>query len=191
VSEGGWQREFGSVAAQSSACAAIWNFQPGYVIEFHSDGNDLIAWLSASQVHFFPTGNTCYMNSLLQSMFNAESFRKAVILECEKEGMAGKPTLLSSLQSLFENMSKGQGHTASTRPLASLLGLDPRIQQDAQEFGRLFFMELESEARGQGWAGVVQAVEGTFKGTMENYIEVRGVLCVYGARFIMVPGPYR
>ncbi|KAG5176375.1 hypothetical protein JKP88DRAFT_265408 [Tribonema minus] len=105
-------------------------------------------------------GNTCYMNSLLQTAFNVPRLRGAV-LSAPKAGGA-----LGGLQRVFEDLRAGYG-AGSTRPLTAAMGIDPRYQQDAQEFGRFLFMSL-LEA---GDEVVTEAVETTFSGYLENYMD--------------------
>lgn len=75
-------------------------------------------------------GNTCYMNSLLQSLYFVGTFKEAVLSAAYAEGSAG-----AELQQIFRDL----GDTDNRRPvntvgLARTLGLDVNIQEDSQEF---------------------------------------------------------
>jgi hypothetical protein len=70
------------------------------------------------------SGNTCYLNSLLQSIYNIPYVRRHAQLP---------------LSGVFDELSAGRA--ARTVPLTNLLGIDVREQRDAGEF----FKELLRE----------------------------------------------
>ncbi|CAM9927509.1 unnamed protein product, partial [Discosporangium mesarthrocarpum] len=122
-------------------------------------------------------GNTCYLNSLLQTMFHVPELRK-VVLEAAVagEGMGGGGTTVPALGLVFSQLSKG-GRAGSTWSLTRAMGIDPQIQQDAQEFGRFLFMNMEEEAVeaaecGDKTGGAVgDTIRKLFSGRLLNYIE--------------------
>ncbi|CAM9431224.1 unnamed protein product, partial [Choristocarpus tenellus] len=124
-------------------------------------------------------GNTCYLNSLLQTMFHVPGLREAVLL-ASKEKAQGEGGTLPALGRVFAHLEKGE-RAASTSPLTRVMGIDPRFQQDAQEFGRMLFMTLEEEAEmaasdGDMECGAVgEVISKLFSGKLINYIECMDV----------------
>lgn len=51
-------------------------------------------------------GNTCYLNSLLQTMYHAPGLRKAV-LEAVQEGECGDGVTVAALAKVFQNLDEG------------------------------------------------------------------------------------
>jgi len=87
-------------------------------------------------------GATCYVNSLLQSLFLNEAFRKDVY--------SWRPTNTTAqstpqaLQKLFCELELSNAAIVDPSPLTKLLNLQTGVQQDAQEFNRLLLQHLET-----------------------------------------------
>jgi ubiquitin carboxyl-terminal hydrolase 7 len=74
-------------------------------------------------------GNTCYINSILQGLYHIPIFRDKIINTTFIEDSIGY-----SLQSVFKNLKETNRNIVDPRILISKLGVDTRIQEDAQEF---------------------------------------------------------
>ncbi|TRY79895.1 hypothetical protein TCAL_10043 [Tigriopus californicus] len=117
-------------------------------------------------------GNTCYVNSFLQIWFHNVNFRQALyewdpeqddeegenetLLEAENYKPRGK---VASLQALFAMMEAVDPNDFITK-----LGLDPQVQQDAQEFSKLFISLLESSLSNQKSLNVRSLIQNQFRG---------------------------
>jgi len=97
-------------------------------------------------------GNTCYVNSVLQCLFALPTFRSAVYaskpeaLQPDKEQ---QKTVIAQLKQLFLEMHHGAVSPVNPAPLANALQLDHAVQQDGQEFMKLFLTLLEGAFRTQ------------------------------------------
>lgn len=74
-------------------------------------------------------GNTCYINSILQGLYHLPIFRDKIINTTFIDNSIG-----CSLQSIFNELKVTNGNIVDPRILISKLGVDIRIQEDAQEF---------------------------------------------------------
>lgn len=75
-------------------------------------------------------GNTCYMNSVLQSLFHSPNFKSAILMSATPAQSFSK-----ELQSLFQELQglpKRRGHHVRPTGLVRSLGLNVNIQEDAQ-----------------------------------------------------------
>ena len=84
--------------------------------------------------------NTCYMNSVLQSMFHCTSYREKVL-----ETMFLQNSIGEKITWLFqEMMSDDDGiYTADPRQVAQALNLNVGTQEDAQEFMLRLFHDID------------------------------------------------
>lgn len=73
-------------------------------------------------------GNTCYMNSILQSLYASEIYRSKILKTKFKENSVGQ-----ELKNLFIDL-KEQNENVNTRPLVHILDINIRVQEDAEEF---------------------------------------------------------
>ena len=114
-------------------------------------------------------GATCYINSFMQSLFQLPSLRKAIYnldtKQLEQEGAGNR--LLSELRHVFAKMEHGVGRTADLRKLVELLEVETGVQQDAQEFSKLFLHYVASQLGVGGHESTSSLVENTFQGSVK------------------------
>jgi uncharacterized UBP type Zn finger protein len=74
--------------------------------------------------------NTCYMNSIVQSLFAMRSFREKLLSAELKKGSIGQ-----ELQSLFQKLQKGSMTSVPIKPygLTAVMEIDIDVQEDAEE----------------------------------------------------------
>ena len=109
-------------------------------------------------------GNTCYANSLLQIWFHNRTFRQA-LYDWDQEDQPGEETqVAASLQKLFAKMEFTRRRHVDPRDFVTQLGINPAIQQDAQEFSKLFISLLEESLSHQRKDWVRRMVETQFRG---------------------------
>ena len=122
-------------------------------------------------------GNTCYVNSFLQIWFHNLKFRKSLydwepgedpeerdnesILEAELYEPRSKA---ASLQALFAMMQFTKRKFVDPQDFICKLGLNPSIQQDAQEFSKLFISLLEDSLAHQKQDSVRTMIQKQFRG---------------------------
>eukprot|EP00890_Picochlorum_soloecismus_P003755 jgi/Picsp_1/4380/NSC_01886-R1_ubiquitin carboxyl-terminal hydrolase 26-like len=86
-------------------------------------------------------GNTCYISSVLQCLFWIKEFRNSVfsasMLELQHNDV------IQSLRNIFVKMHYGPVQRVDPADLISALRLDHSVQQDGQEFMKLFLSLLE------------------------------------------------
>ncbi|KAI3966512.1 hypothetical protein MKW92_038739 [Papaver armeniacum] len=116
-------------------------------------------------------GATCYMNSLLQTLYHLPYFRKAVykMPTTGNELVAGESIPLA-LQSLFYKLQYGKTSVA-TNELTTSFGWNTSysfMQSDVQEFNRVLCEKLEDKMKGTVVEGTIQEL---FEGHHMNYIE--------------------
>ena len=99
-------------------------------------------------------GATCYMNTLLQALFMDEPFRRNVLkwkAEGEKGGEGKKggeekkrcDSVILELQRLFAFLIHSDRKSFNPVALTKLLNLQTNVQEDTEEFSRLFLSFLE------------------------------------------------
>lgn len=113
-------------------------------------------------------GATCYLNSLLQSLYFTDSFRKAVY-QIPTESEAVRTNSAWTLQRLFYRLQKDK-LAVSTSELTSSFGWDTRQifeQQDVQELSRILMEKLEERMKG---TAAEKALPGLFVGKTKTYI---------------------
>ncbi|KAF9965293.1 hypothetical protein BGZ70_005095 [Mortierella alpina] len=114
-------------------------------------------------------GATCYMNSLLQSLFFTNYFRKAVFDIPTAEDEPSKSVALA-LQRVFYQLATSE-HSVGTTELTRSFGwnsLESFMQHDVQEFNRVLQDNLEGKMKGTAAEGAIQKL---FVGKMKSYIK--------------------
>ncbi|KAI8877977.1 cysteine proteinase [Backusella circina FSU 941] len=118
-------------------------------------------------------GATCYMNSLLQSLYFTNAFRKAVY-EIPTENEEPTKSVALALQRLFYHLQYS-AHPVSTTELTRSFGWDSAesfTQHDVQEFNRVLQDNLEAKMKGTPADGAISAL---FKGKMKSFIKCLNV----------------
>jgi len=122
-------------------------------------------------------GNTCYVNSFLQIWFHNSRFRQAMydwepgedpeeqdnesILDAELYEPRSK---VATLQALFAMMQFTKRKFVDPADFICKLGLNPSVQQDAQEFSKLFVSLLEDSLAHQKQLTVRTMIQNQFRG---------------------------
>ncbi|KAL2863310.1 ubiquitin-specific protease UBP15 [Aspergillus lucknowensis] len=114
-------------------------------------------------------GATCYLNSLLQSLYFTNAFRKAVY-QIPTESEASKDNHAWTLQRLFNNIQTSDT-AVSTIELTASFGWDlaqhSLYQQDIQEASRILMDKLEEKMKGTPAEGTLTEL---FVGKTKTYI---------------------
>ncbi|KAI4382644.1 hypothetical protein MLD38_008581 [Melastoma candidum] len=115
-------------------------------------------------------GATCYMNSLLQTLYHIPYFRKAVYHMPTTENDMPSGSIPLALQSLFYKLQYSDTSVA-TKELTKSFGWDTYdsfLQHDVQELNRVLCEKLEDKMKGTVVEGTIQKL---FEGHHMNYIE--------------------
>ncbi|KAJ2779694.1 ubiquitin-specific protease ubp15 [Coemansia javaensis] len=113
-------------------------------------------------------GATCYMNSLLQSLYFTNEFRNAVY-QIPTENDDPQSSVALALQRVFYNLQVS-GDAVDTTELTKSFGWDSIesfMQHDVQEFNRVLQDNLETKMKGTVVDGAVARL---FEGKMKSYI---------------------
>lgn len=118
-------------------------------------------------------GATCYLNSLLQSLYFTNYFRKATYeIPTENDDLVRSVPL--ALQRIFYNMQFSQT-AASTQELLKSFGwdsMDAFFQHDVQELNRVLQDNLENKMKGTPAEGAIRKL---FMGKIKSYIKCKNV----------------
>lgn len=113
-------------------------------------------------------GATCYLNSLIQSLYVTNSFRRAVFqIPTEDEDLSNSAL---ALQRLFYQLQNAKD-AIDTNELTKSFGWDAKqifAQQDVQELSRKLMESLEEKMKG---TKAENALANMFVGKMKTYIE--------------------
>ena len=137
-------------------------------------------------------GATCYMNSLLQTLFMNRAFRRGIFEwsdpdpahggaasgpaspqeEASGDGSAagkgsggrGAKDILPELQRLFAQLQHSARSCYDPAAFTDALSLDTGVQQDAQEFNKLLLSFLEEQLRLSPRRGLAALVPEQFRG---------------------------
>ncbi|XP_018335217.1 ubiquitin carboxyl-terminal hydrolase 7 isoform X2 [Agrilus planipennis] len=118
-------------------------------------------------------GATCYMNSLLQTLYFTNQLRKAVYKMPTESDDSTKSVALA-LQRVFHELQFSD-KPVGTKKLTKSFGweaLDSFMQHDVQEFLRVLLDKLESKMKGTCVEGTVPKL---FEGKMISYIRCKNV----------------
>lgn len=121
-------------------------------------------------VGFKNQGATCYMNSLLQTLFHISYFRKAVYqmpIAAEEKPETSIPL---ALQRVFHRLQYESG-PVDTKELTRSFGwdtIDSFLQHDVQELARVLMDNLEKKMENTPSKGTMKDL---FEGTCKNYIK--------------------
>lgn len=114
-------------------------------------------------------GATCYMNSLLQSLFCTNYFRRAVYQIPTEDDIPHESVALA-LQRVFYHLQTSD-QPVGTNELTRSFGwksLDSFMQHDVQEFNRVLQDKLEIKMKGTPAEGAISKL---FVGKMKSYIK--------------------
>lgn len=121
-------------------------------------------------------GNTCYLNSVLQNLFNVPPLRRALAEYSVSNSTGGSDEFriafdsTVALMSVFEQLQAAKsaarpaGVGASTRKLTQSMQIDPRLQQDASEFRGALIALLED-------AGLGPEVSSALRGVLAHRVQ--------------------
>lgn len=114
-------------------------------------------------------GATCYMNSLLQSLYCTRYFRKAVY-QIPTEDEHPTESVALALQRVFYHLQTSDQPVGTTELTKSFgwKSLDSFLQHDVQEFNRVLQDKLESKMKGTKAEGAIAKL---FLGKMKSYIK--------------------
>ncbi|KAL6654058.1 hypothetical protein ACP70R_007523 [Stipagrostis hirtigluma subsp. patula] len=115
-------------------------------------------------------GATCYMNSLLQTLYHIPYFRKAVYHMPTTENDIPSGSIPLALQSLFYKLQYSDSSVA-TKELTKSFGWDTYesfMQHDVQELNRVLCEKLEHKMKGTVVEGTIEQL---FEGHHINYLE--------------------
>lgn len=118
-------------------------------------------------------GATCYMNSLLQTLYFTNQLRKAVYKMPTEADDSSKSVALA-LQRVFHDLQFSD-KPVGTKKLTKSFGwetLDSFMQHDVQEFLRVLLDKLESKMKRTCVEGTVPRL---FEGKMSSYIKCKNV----------------
>lgn len=158
--------------------------QKGYIkddtitLEVHvaADAPHGVSWDSKKHTGYVGLKNqgaTCYMNSLLQTLYFTNQLRKAVYKMPTESDDSTKSVALA-LQRVFHELQFCD-KPVGTKKLTKSFGwetLDSFMQHDVQEFLRVLLDKLESKMKGTCVEGTVPKL---FEGKMVSYIRCKNV----------------
>ncbi|KAH8116990.1 cysteine proteinase [Phellopilus nigrolimitatus] len=113
-------------------------------------------------------GATCYMNSLLQSLYCTRYFRRAVYQIPTEEDHPTESVALA-LQRVFYHLQTSDQPVGTTELTKSFgwKSLDSFLQHDVQEFNRVLQDKLETKMKGTKADGAISRL---FVGKMKSYV---------------------
>ncbi|XP_063230650.1 ubiquitin carboxyl-terminal hydrolase 7 isoform X2 [Bacillus rossius redtenbacheri] len=148
------------------------------VLEVHvaADAPHGVSWDSKKHTGYVGLKNqgaTCYMNSLLQTLYFTSQLRKAVYKMPTESDDSSKSVALA-LQRVFHELQFSD-KPVGTKKLTKSFGwetLDSFMQHDVQEFLRVLLDKLESKMKGTCVEGTVPRL---FEGKMVSFIKCKNI----------------
>jgi ubiquitin carboxyl-terminal hydrolase 47 len=124
-------------------------------------------------------GATCYMNSLLQSLYMTPEFRKKIYSWQFDEKKHGdkSDSIPFQLQLLFASLQSGKENTPDTKGLTKSFGWDLKEsfqQHDVQEFCRVLFDAIEKSVQGTPEENMINTL---YQGETTDYVKCNK--CLY------------
>jgi len=119
-------------------------------------------------------GATCYMNSMLQSLYHIPAFRRIVYNMATSGTEDAKVSIPLNLQRLFCKMQLSES-PCSTKALTTSFGwgdMDTIMQHDVQEFSRVLMTNLENKMKG---TELEHSIAGLFRGKTRSFIRCKNV----------------
>ncbi|XP_044734467.1 ubiquitin carboxyl-terminal hydrolase 7-like [Chrysoperla carnea] len=145
-------------------------------VHVNADAPHGVSWDSKKHTGYVGLKNqgaTCYMNSLLQTLYFTNQLRKAVYKMPTESDDSTKSVALA-LQRVFHELQFCD-KPVGTKKLTKSFGwetLDSFMQHDVQEFLRVLLDKLESKMKGTCVEGTVPKL---FEGKMVSYIKCKNV----------------
>eukprot|EP00698_Gefionella_okellyi_P007115 TRINITY_DN1732_c0_g1_i1.p1 TRINITY_DN1732_c0_g1~~TRINITY_DN1732_c0_g1_i1.p1 ORF type:complete len:1089 (+),score=265.99 TRINITY_DN1732_c0_g1_i1:85-3351(+) len=148
---------------------------------------DGTSWNSKKETGFvgiLNQGSTCYMNSLLQSLYHNPEFRRAVLMMPTEDVKDASASVPLALQRFFYRMQFGD-QSATTAELTKSFGwgsADRFTEHDVQELNRVLIDNLDTKMKGSPAEG---AIDKMFQGKIANVIK-----CLHVDHEIRMPELY-
>ncbi|XP_046987971.1 ubiquitin carboxyl-terminal hydrolase 7 [Schistocerca americana] len=145
-------------------------------VKVQADAPHGVSWDSKKHTGYVGLKNqgaTCYMNSLLQTLYFTNQLRKAVYKMPTESDDSSKSVALA-LQRVFHELQFSD-KPVGTKKLTKSFGwetLDSFMQHDVQEFLRVLLDKLESKMKGTCVEGTVPKL---FEGKMVSFIKCKNI----------------
>ena len=124
-----------------NAANPVWGEAKGLLAVLGDDPNDNVRGEEPAGLRNL--GATCYLGSLVQVLYHNAAFRDALYRTPTAQRSDAEETVVSALQKIFADLEIGERSSCDVNILTDLLGLEVSVQQDPQEFGKLFMAKVE------------------------------------------------
>ncbi|GAA6076951.1 ubiquitin carboxyl-terminal hydrolase 7 isoform X1 [Tachysurus ichikawai] len=147
-----------------------------FEVSVQADAPHGVAWDSKKHTGYVGLKNqgaTCYMNSLLQTLFFTNQLRRAVYM-MPTEGDDSSKSVPLALQRVFYELQHSD-KPVGTKKLTKSFGwetLDSFMQHDVQELCRVLLDNVENKMKGTCVEGTIPKL---FRGKMVSYIQCKHV----------------